>query len=139
MARIKTRDDVEKMKEMSVLDFWQKGLLHEINRQFLHPMGLALEVTQDDQGHCHFSRVRDFRHDPEGYLFVDACLDPLKVRRVKRMFEAKRKVREAKYGWHVQPCPTERKKVCAHDKRNKKVAAVKKTSSSPYKRRQDLR
>lgn len=138
MTKIKTEE--KKIKEMSPREFWEKGLLHEINRQFLHPMGLALEVTMDDQDHVYLGRVRDMRKDPEGYLFDQKCLDPQKVRRVKRMFEAKRKVREAKFGWHVQPCPTERKKICAHDTPNKvKAPKVGQAPSGPYKRRQDLR
>jgi len=31
------------MKRMTVKDFWELGLLQEVNRQFLHPLGHKME------------------------------------------------------------------------------------------------
>lgn len=35
---------------MDISDFRKYGYLQELNRMFLHPMGLALEVEIDDNG-----------------------------------------------------------------------------------------
>lgn len=47
------------------------GLLFEINRRVLHPLGLALETTVDDDGHTEITGILDYRSDPEGVLFAD--------------------------------------------------------------------
>lgn len=58
------------VKRMTVTEFRRLGLLQEINRRFLHPMGLALEVETDDTGEVvGFGEVWDYREDPEGMLF----------------------------------------------------------------------
>ncbi len=78
------------------------GLLQEINRRFLHPMGLALEVVIGDQGIERLGGIWDYRDDPEGMAFMDPP-DPIKCAAFDALFEAKREVREAAFGWHVQP------------------------------------
>ena len=50
------------------------GVVHELNRQFLHPLGLAL---QHDGGHL--TGFQDHRDDPEGMTFVE--VDAAKVHR----------------------------------------------------------
>ena len=57
------------MKKMSVEEFRSLGFLQEVNRQFLHPRGLALEVIIDDKGKESFGEVRDSRNDPEGIYY----------------------------------------------------------------------
>ncbi len=62
------------MKKLSAQEFMDQGFLQELNRQFLHPMGLALEVIidKDDDGNIksvEFGDVWDERHDPEGIIF----------------------------------------------------------------------
>jgi hypothetical protein len=47
------------------------GLLFDINRQILHPIGLALAVGIDDEGRTHFDGLID-SDDPEGYSFGPA-------------------------------------------------------------------
>ncbi len=42
----------------------ESGLLFEINRQLLHPLGLALSVQVDARGNKNWS-FRDFRAEPE--------------------------------------------------------------------------
>ena len=49
------------------------GLLFEINRKILHPLGLALEVNTNDDGTEEFGQVWDSRDDPEGFLYADDC------------------------------------------------------------------
>ena len=57
------------IKRMSVKEFRELGYLQELNRQFLHPLGLALEVVIDDTGNESFGEVWDCREDPEGITY----------------------------------------------------------------------
>lgn len=45
------------------------GLLFEINRTILHPLGLALEVQVNPDGPAEFGDLWDYRDDPEGMLY----------------------------------------------------------------------
>lgn len=48
------------------------GLLFEINRRVLHPLGMALECAVDEKpGHSKIGNVWDYRDDPEGIRFGD--------------------------------------------------------------------
>lgn len=91
------------MKRMSAKEFRDLGLLQEVNRKFLHPMGLALEVIIDDSGGIRFGEVWDYRADPEGMAFADNTISKDKALLVNGMFEEKRKTREEKLGYHIQP------------------------------------
>ena len=39
--------DINKMKYMNIKEFRDTGYLHELNRLFLHPLGLAMEISID--------------------------------------------------------------------------------------------
>jgi len=55
---------------MPVKEFRELGILQELNRQFLHPLGLALEVEQPEDGSAErFGGIWDYRGDPEGLMF----------------------------------------------------------------------
>lgn len=47
------------------------GLLFEINRKVLHPLGLAMSVELDDDSNTKvvFGDIVDSRDDPEGFIF----------------------------------------------------------------------
>lgn len=48
------------------------GLLFEINRMILHPLGLALEIQENEPGEFSFTnRLWDYRDDPEGILYAN--------------------------------------------------------------------
>lgn len=73
-------------KTMPVEEFMNLGLLQEVNRQFLHPRGLAMAVMIDgDQ--VTFSHICDYRDEPEGVEFARGDIDPDKVERVRVLFE----------------------------------------------------
>lgn len=57
---------MDNIKKMSAKEFRELGLLQEVNRLYLHPMGLALEIVVEDDGTEHFGEVWDYRADPEG-------------------------------------------------------------------------
>src|ERR1700744_1597768 len=58
------------IKYMDIDEFADDGFLQEANRQFFHPLGLALEVSDPNQtGKYDTIRIWDYREDPEGMLF----------------------------------------------------------------------
>lgn len=96
---------------LSVKEFRAAGYLQEINRQLLHPLGLALEAIVDDSGEELIQRVWDYRHDPDGIVYVEEMLrDPeftQRALRIRAEFEAKAHVRGKNLGFVVQPLPGE--------------------------------
>jgi len=52
----------------------ESGLLFKINREILHPLGVALAVTLNDSDETVSINVLDGRHSPEGILFTDEML-----------------------------------------------------------------
>lgn len=58
------------IKYLSVPEFIDEGYLQEANRQFFHPLGLALEANPET-GEI---KVWDYRDDPEGILFSQEIL-----------------------------------------------------------------
>ena len=49
---------------------YNSGLLFKINKEVLHPLGMALAVIEDDQGDINSTpEIMDFRNDPEGMTF----------------------------------------------------------------------
>jgi len=59
-----------KIKMMPVDEFRREGYLQEVNRRFLHPLGLSLMVDTDKDGIEEFAGVLDDRHDLEGVVFA---------------------------------------------------------------------
>ena len=59
-------------KYMNLKDFRQLGYLQELNRRFLHPLGLALEIYKEDNGDFRFGKIWDNREDKEG-IYFDIC------------------------------------------------------------------
>ena len=102
-------EPLKQRKHMKIREFVDLGLLQEINRQFLHPMGLALVVTHNtDDNSAVISGVWDDTDDPDGTIFSKRILDSDKQKTVEKMFEAKREAREKTFGWHVQPVGVEK-------------------------------
>jgi hypothetical protein len=92
-------------KYMSVKEFFKTGLLQELNRQFLHPRGLALEVVTDENNGASIYRlghIWDYRDDPEGILF-DQPPSGYQAQYAEELLEQHSKTRKDKFGWVVQP------------------------------------
>lgn len=88
---------------IDIKEFREAGYLQEVNRRFLHPLGLALEVRLDkEDGTETLSGVWDYRDDPEGMSFGDGVIDPVKVDRVAGEWYTKAQVREANLGYVIQ-------------------------------------
>ena len=99
-------------KYMSAKEFQEKGYLQELNRQFLHPLGLALEVYYDDEGNCYISGVWDYRDDPEGIYYNLENSDKERIERFQKNFEfiqnekeKRRKTREELFDDTIEPIP----------------------------------
>lgn len=89
---------MEDIKYMNIKDFRDKGFLQEVNRQFFHPLGLALEVAiDDDSGACSLGGIWDYRDDPEGMFFDNKVLKTEeasdKAEHIEKLRESKVKIR----------------------------------------------
>lgn len=92
-------DDI---KRIDAAEFRELGYLQEVNRTFLHPLGLALEVVKNEDGSYDFGGVWDYRDDPEGIVFGDT-IDGDKAERIAEEWDARAPARKAKLGFIVQP------------------------------------
>ena len=99
-------DDI---KRIDIAEFRRLGFLQELNRQFLHPLGLALEVHIDKRtGHERLGGVWDYRDDPEGITYEGELPDPRKAEHVAAERAKHAAARRALFGAVVQPlaaCP----------------------------------
>jgi len=95
---------VKKIKDAAAF-LRDAGLVFEINRKILHPLGLALEIQINDDGTEKFGALWDCRTDPEGILYNDACFKSgfkkLKAY-IKKHGNKSLKSRVAKLGYLVQ-------------------------------------
>ena len=60
---------MDSINYLDIKEFREKGYLQEINRLFLHPLGLALEVNQDENGIETLSGIWDYRNEPDGITY----------------------------------------------------------------------
>jgi len=87
-------------KYMDIKEFRELGLLQEINRRLLHPLGLALEVETNDDGTESLGGIRDCRDDPAGIVFD--TINHKKIRRVEALQKEKFYPRDKLLGFIVQ-------------------------------------
>ena len=91
------------VKYLDIKEFREKGFLQEVNRQFFHPLGLALETTIDEEtGGETLGGIWDYRLDPEGMVFAEGAIDQRKVESVMRLRASKRSTRFALFGSTIQ-------------------------------------
>lgn len=89
---------------MSAKDFMDGGYLQEVNRRFLHPLGLALEVRQDSpDSEPYLGGIWDYRIDPEGMQFGEDMLSEDKALKVRGEWYTKAASRTAVLGYIIQP------------------------------------
>ncbi len=94
--------ETESVKYMDPEEFRQFGYLQELNRMFLHPLGLALEVVTDDSGKAvAFGGVWDYRDDPEGMRY--GTVDIEKTSRVATEWQERTSARQERLGYMMQP------------------------------------
>jgi len=94
---------------MSVKEFREAGYLQELNRQFLHPLGLALVTRIEDyDGGLTIEKldgITDFRDDPEGLIFAEGVMTAEKAANIKAQQEQRFPARQQALGFIIQPPP----------------------------------
>ncbi len=94
------------VKRIDIKEFRELGCLHELNRQFLHPLGLALEVViNDETGEESLGGIWDSRDDPEGIRYTE--LDTEKVKRFGKFRNSRIGKRVLALGYVIQPAQGE--------------------------------
>lgn len=98
----------DEIKLMDIAEFRDGGYLQEVNRQFLHPLGLALSIEVDDEdGSCRLHSVWDYRDDPEGMMYDPAELNSpdgrAKAERIRHERVEKAVIRAKNLGFIIQP------------------------------------
>lgn len=98
------------IKRIDIKEFREKGYLQELNRNFLHPLGLALEVFEDENGSEQLGGIWDYREDKEGIYYN---LNNSKSDRIGRFLKNKNfidnefneriKIRKEKLGFDIEP------------------------------------
>lgn len=88
---------------MNLDEFVEKGYLHEVNRQFFHPLGLALTVRGSGGRAVEIIGIIDHRDDPEGIYFGQLNWD--KIFSIRDEQERRRYDREFALGYWVQGEP----------------------------------
>jgi len=97
----------EEIKRMDIKEFREAGFLQEVNRQFFHPLGLALEVVINDDGTESLGGIWDYRDDPEGMLYGEQSLNAKKAEYVSNLRKSKESTRRKLIGDVVQPIPSD--------------------------------
>ncbi|MCP4161214.1 MAG: hypothetical protein GY760_14160 [Deltaproteobacteria bacterium] len=94
-------------KRINIKEFREKGYLQELNRLFLHPLGLALEIIIEKDGEEKLGGIWDYREDPEGIRFGDdITTDPDAIEKAKfvRSEKSKKTIsRVNALGYAIQP------------------------------------
>jgi len=99
-----------KIKRMNIKEFRELGYLQELNRQFLHPLGLALEVIVDDNEEERLGGIWDYREDEEGIHYNlkgsnDTRREAFKKKAqyIEQEWEKRAEARKRKLGFIVEP------------------------------------
>lgn len=91
------------IKRIDIREFQKRGYLQEVNRRFLHPLGMALEVAVMTDGAVVLSGIWDYRDDPEGIYFAPDAGTDSRASAVAEEWAAKEKTRRAALGFMIQP------------------------------------
>lgn len=96
----------EMVERIAPKEFQDFGFLQEVNREYLHPLGMALEViVNDETGDISFGGIWDYRDDPEGLRFRPENIDQEKVKQVAKFKRERWASRLKKLGYTIQPAP----------------------------------
>lgn len=109
--------DINDDKKMNLKEFRDFGFLQEVNRNFFHPLGLAMGVYWDEndlQNKQGFDTeneepigiiIWDWRDDAEGGAFqtLDDDDSRSKADRVENLRAEIAELRQSSFGWVVQP------------------------------------
>ena len=93
-------DDI---KFIDIKEFREQGYLQEINRLFLHRLGLALSVLINEDGTESLGGIWDYRDDPEGMTYGDGVLSIEKAHNVEKQGNRVATSRKELLGFDIQP------------------------------------
>ena len=86
--------------------------MQEVNRQFFHPLGLALAIWISDDGSETLGRVWDYRKDEEGIYYGLKNSTPERINKFKKKakfinneFDKIGERRSRKLGFITEPIP----------------------------------
>ena len=103
---------MSEIKRIDIKEFREKGYLQELNRKFLHPLGLALEIVIDEDGKESLGGVWDYRKEKEGIFYdLDNSNDErINTFRKKHNFietelKARKDIRKSSLGFFIEPIP----------------------------------
>ena len=96
------------IKRIDIKEFREFGYLQEVNRQFFHPRGLALEVNVDNDGNESLGGIWDYRDDPQGIIYG---FDESNNERLNIALEKKKRVEEASPGLTGTDCAAQFKTI----------------------------
>jgi hypothetical protein len=97
----------DEIKRIDIKEFREKGYLQELNRVFLHPLGMALEVIVNEDGSEQLGGIWDYRDDPEGIVYAENVLNTTdsdeKRRFVLKELSERFQYRKENIGYEIQP------------------------------------
>ena len=92
-------------KKADLAELREHGVLQEVNRQFFHPLGLALAFTFGDDGHPTGEVLVLETEDSEGIAFLPP--DATKAKAFTKWKEQRCPDRVKGTGWEIEPLPKE--------------------------------
>ena len=92
------------MKVLALEELRESGLLQEANRQFFHPLGLALSVCIDEDLN-EALEILDGRDDREGFIFAEGVMARESCDRFRIFMVNRHQIREQALGFVIQPEP----------------------------------
>lgn len=90
------------MKTLDWKTLREDGYLQEVNRNFFHPLGLALAINVDDENNGVLS-ILDARDDPQGFNFLDTIDLLPKAAKIKQISDERSEARLQALGYWNQP------------------------------------
>jgi len=100
--REELKGEIIVIKKMDIKEFREIGLLAELNRAFLHPLGLALEVNIEEDGTETLGGIWDYRDDPEGMLYAKDYFPTEQCQKAQKFIKEKHKQRKEILGFVFQ-------------------------------------
>ncbi len=88
---------------MPIVDFINLGYLQEANRQWFHPLGLALFATFQDNKPIGIGLGVQATDDQEGIKFADTDIDAEKAHRILKEQTRREVARRKALGYVIQP------------------------------------
>jgi hypothetical protein len=91
------------IKKITAKEFREKGYLQELNRRFLHPLGLALEVIINEEDESEQFGSVWVADDDEGWVFGNPSPDKEKADSFQELINERHVKRKEALGFIVQP------------------------------------